>query len=51
MSTGANDSPRLLHPRLIAPGAAFLIAAFGTDLIYWKTLLGNRGFRINTAQP
>jgi uncharacterized membrane protein len=29
----------LLHPRLIGPGAALLIAAFVTDLLYWQTLL------------
>ena len=29
----------LLHPRLIGPGAALLIAAFATDLLYWWTLL------------
>ncbi len=33
------QSRRLLHPRLIAPGAALLIAAFATDLVYWRTLL------------
>ena len=37
--THAIQSPRLLHPRLIAPGAALLIAAFATDAIYWRTLL------------
>jgi len=35
----ANDPPGLLHPRLIAPGAALLIAAFATDAVYWRTLL------------
>jgi uncharacterized membrane protein len=29
--------PELLHPHLIAPGAALLIAAFATDLVYWQT--------------
>ncbi len=29
----------LLHPRMIAAGAALLIAAFVTDLTYWRTLL------------
>jgi uncharacterized membrane protein len=33
------DPPQLLHPRLIAPGAALLIAAFATDVVYWRTLL------------
>ena len=28
-----------LHPLLIAPAAALLIAAFVTDLLYWKTML------------
>jgi uncharacterized membrane protein len=27
-----------LHPHLIAPGAALLMAAFATDLVYWRTL-------------
>jgi uncharacterized membrane protein len=31
--------PQLLHPRLIASGAALLMAAFLTDAIYWRTLL------------
>ncbi|MDB5425371.1 MAG: hypothetical protein JWQ29_2787 [Phenylobacterium sp.] len=35
----AIQPPHLLHPRLIAPGAALLIGAFATDLIYWRTLL------------
>ena len=35
----AIQPPRLLHPRLIAPGAALLIAAFATDVIYARTLL------------
>ena len=39
MSERANDHPQPLHPRLIAPGAALLIAAFATDVIYWRTLL------------
>jgi uncharacterized membrane protein len=39
MNPHANDPPQLLHPRLIAPGAALLIAAFATDVIYWRTLL------------
>ena len=30
--------PYLLHPRLIASGAALLMAAFVTDLLYWRTL-------------
>lgn len=29
----------LLHPRLIGPGAALLMAAFATDLLYWRTVL------------
>jgi uncharacterized membrane protein len=32
-------SGRPLHPRLISAGAALLIAAFGTDVMYAKTLL------------
>jgi uncharacterized membrane protein len=28
----------LLHPHLIGPGAAFLIGAFATDLLYWRTV-------------
>lgn len=28
----------VLHPALIAPGAALLIAALATDLLYWWTL-------------
>ncbi len=39
MSELANDRPQLLHPRLIAPGAALLITAFATDVVYWRTLL------------
>jgi uncharacterized membrane protein len=39
MTALANDPPSLLHPRLIAPGAALLIAALATDAIYWRTLL------------
>jgi uncharacterized membrane protein len=35
----ATQTPQLLHPLLIAPGAALLIAAFATDVIYWRTLL------------
>jgi uncharacterized membrane protein len=31
--------PTPLHPRLIAPAAALLIAAFATDLLYWRTVL------------
>jgi uncharacterized membrane protein len=31
-------APYLLHPLLIAPAAALLIAAFATDLLYWRTL-------------
>ena len=31
--------PILLHPLLIAPGATLLIAAFATDLLYWRTVL------------
>jgi len=34
----ANDPPRaLLHPRFIGAGAALLIAAFGTDVMYCQT--------------
>ncbi len=32
-------SARLLHPRLVGPGAALLIAAFATDITYARTLL------------
>lgn len=39
MTEPTDDPPKLLHPRLIAPGAALLIAAFATDLTYWRTLL------------
>jgi uncharacterized membrane protein len=28
-----------LHPSLIAPAAALLIAAFATDILYWRTAL------------
>ena len=35
----AAPPPNLLHPRLIAPAAALLIAAFATDFLYWRTLL------------
>jgi uncharacterized membrane protein len=30
---------RLWHPGLVASGATLLIAAFVTDLLYWRTLL------------
>jgi uncharacterized membrane protein len=39
MNERADDPPQLLHPRLIASGAALLIAAFATDVVYWRTLL------------
>jgi uncharacterized membrane protein len=39
MTERAAGPPQLLHPRLIAPGAALLVAAFATDVIYWRTLL------------
>lgn len=39
MTERANDPPPPLHPRLIAPSAALLIAAMATDLLYWRTLL------------
>ncbi|THD60246.1 DUF2231 domain-containing protein [Phenylobacterium sp.] len=39
MNPRANDPSQPLHPRLIAPGAALLIAAFATDVMYWRTLL------------
>ncbi|RAK61297.1 hypothetical protein DJ021_16560 [Phenylobacterium hankyongense] len=38
-SRHAIQPSHLLHPRLVAPGAALLIAAFATDVIYWRTLL------------
>ncbi|MDB5698096.1 MAG: hypothetical protein JWN69_900 [Alphaproteobacteria bacterium] len=31
--------PSLLHPLLAGTGAALLIAAFVTDLLYWRTVL------------
>ena len=34
----ATHRPRPLHPYLVAPGAALLMAAFVTDLIYLRTL-------------
>jgi uncharacterized membrane protein len=34
-----STSPTLLHPLLIAPASALLIAAFATDLLYWRSLL------------
>jgi len=39
MSERASDPSELMHPRLIAPGAALLIAALATDVVYWRTLL------------
>ena len=30
---------RLFHPGLIASGATLLIAAFASDILYWRTLL------------
>jgi uncharacterized membrane protein len=39
MAENADDRRQPLHPRLIAPGAALLIAALATDVIYWRTLL------------
>jgi uncharacterized membrane protein len=35
--TTAIRQRQLLHPRLVGPGAALLMAAFATDLIYWRT--------------
>jgi uncharacterized membrane protein len=35
----ATRQPTLLHPLLIGPGAALLIAALVTDLLYWRTVL------------
>jgi uncharacterized membrane protein len=32
-----DDGPRLLHPGLIAAGAALLIGALVTDIFYWQT--------------
>jgi uncharacterized membrane protein len=37
-SSGTADLD-LLHPRLVGAGATLLIAAFVTDLLYWRTLL------------
>lgn len=37
--TPATRPLTLLHPRLIAPAAALLIATFATDLLYWRTVL------------
>jgi uncharacterized membrane protein len=31
--------PRQLHPGLVASGATLLIAAFVSDVLYWRTLL------------
>ena len=39
MSVRPDTPPQLLHPRLIAPGAALLIAACATDATYARTLL------------
>jgi uncharacterized membrane protein len=39
MAVSPRPSPRLLHPPLIAAGAALLIAALITDIIYAQTLL------------
>jgi uncharacterized membrane protein len=36
-ATPATTPPLLLHPRLVAPGAVLLIAAFVTDLVYSRT--------------
>jgi uncharacterized membrane protein len=33
-----NRPPGLLHPGLVAAGAALLVAAFVTDILYWQTL-------------
>lgn len=38
-STPATTPPSLLHPLLVAPAAALLIAGFATDLLYWRTVL------------
>jgi uncharacterized membrane protein len=35
----ATPPPALLHPGLIGAGAALLIGAFLTDILYWWTLL------------
>ncbi len=35
----AGISRSLLHPGLVAAAATLLIAAFATDLLYWRTLL------------
>jgi uncharacterized membrane protein len=32
------STPRLSHPRLVSPAAALLVAAFVTDLVYWRSL-------------
>ena len=32
-------SPALLHPPLVGAGTSLLIAAFASDLFYWRTLL------------
>jgi uncharacterized membrane protein len=39
MTEGIYAAPNSLHPRLIAPAAALLVAAFLTDLLYWRTAL------------
>ena len=39
MAEGTYALPSSLHPRLIAPAAALLVAACVTDLLYWRTVL------------
>jgi uncharacterized membrane protein len=40
MTADHTPPPRnLLHPRVVAAGAALLLAGFVTDVCYWRTLL------------
>jgi uncharacterized membrane protein len=39
MTKRMSDPPSLLHPSFVGAGATLLIAAFATDLVYWRTLL------------
>jgi uncharacterized membrane protein len=39
MTEGTYATSNSLHQRLIAPAAALLVAAFVTDLLYWRTAL------------
>ena len=39
MTQRTYDPSSLLHPPLVGAGATLLIAAFATDLVYWRSLL------------